>query len=91
MNKYDKKVLEIAPEASSIQELSRRPIRSRFAHFVDMLLDSPLIVLDSFQKGAYYLLVDKTNAELVHIDRDLTVSQKDVTNVISSMGNKRSF
>jgi|SRR5690606_26393599 len=92
MNKYDKKILEIAPNNGSIHELIRRPIRSGFLRFVDMMFDNVLVAADGLSStGAYYLLVGDTSAELVHIEKDLQVSQQNVTQVVQQSVKKRSF
>jgi len=92
MNKYDKKIVEVAPDGETIHELIRRPVRSPLFHFIDILLDSVLWSADGFtSKGAYYLVLDKTKAELIHIERNLDVSHKDVTSVVQVSANKNSF
>lgn len=92
MNKYDEKILGIASAEGTIHELIRRPIRSPFYQFVDILLDNVLFVADGLSsKGAYYLLVKETEADLIHIDRNLNVSRQDVTSVIQAAANKKSF
>lgn len=92
MNKYDTKIHEIASENSTIHELNRRPIRSSFFNFVSIMLDNIPWVVDGFtSKGAYYLILDGTKADLVHIERNLDVSHRDVTRTVQGAANKRSF
>lgn len=92
MNKYDKKILEIAQEGGTIHELIRRPVRSPLIQFIDMMLNNTLWTVDGLrEKGAFYLLLDETKADLVHIERNFNVSHQDVTSVIQSSAHKSSF
>jgi hypothetical protein len=92
MNKYDAKILEIASEDVTIYELMRRTIKSPLVHFIDIMLNSTLMAADAINsKGTYYLLLDETKADIVHIERNLDVSHKDVTHAIQVSLNKKSF
>ena len=69
MNKYDAKILEIASGDVKIYELMRRKIQGPFVRFIDTMLNSTLMAADAINsKGTYYLLLDETKADLVHID-----------------------
>lgn len=92
MNKYDTKVLEVAPKNGTIQELIRRKVRGPFFTFIDMMIGNLFFAADGLSsKGAYYLLVSETKAELIHIEPSLETSQQDVTNVIQHSAHQRSF
>lgn len=92
MNKFDNKILEIAPKEGTIHDLLRRKVRSGLFQFVDMMYNNIFLTIDHLEStGAYYLIVEKNKATLVHIDKDLQVSRKDITNIIQTSGNKNSF
>lgn len=83
MKKYEKKILELAPESGTIYELLRRPVRSKLVHFIDMMFDSLLLVADGLKSnGAYYLLMNEAKADLVHITPDLDVSKANVSTAV---------
>lgn len=93
MNKYDVKINEIAPEASTIHELICRPVRSPFFQFVNIIFDSIPWVVDGIaaSQGAYYLIINESKADLVHMERNLDLSQSNVTSAVQKSANKRSF
>lgn len=92
MNKYDKKILKIAPDNCTIHELIRRPVRSPFFHYMNIILDNIPWMGDGFtSKGAYYLVINETKGDLAHIERNLDVSHKDVTNAVQISADKRAF
>ncbi len=92
MNKYDAKILEIASSSGTIHELLRRPVRNPLFQLIDIMLNNTLWAVDGLvSKGAYYLLLDETKADLVHIERNLDVSRIDVTSVVKDSAKKRSF
>lgn len=92
MNKYEKKIYEIAPNDVTIHELFRRPVRSPLFKFIDMMFDNIFMIKDSFPtNGAYFLLMDQNKAELVNITKDLTVSKIDVTDAVGKAAGNKSF
>lgn len=92
MNKYDKKILEVAPNDVIIHELICRPVRSSLFQAIDLLLDNLFFISDGLKaKGTYYLLSDDKKVTLAHIERDLQVNYKDVTTAIQQTQNRRTF
>lgn len=94
MNKYDRRLFEVATEVGVVHELLRRPIRSRLFKLVDLMFDNIGWTFDGLSsKGAYYLVItpDRMVAMVYHIDRNLEVTTWDVTSVVQAMAGKKSF
>lgn len=92
MNKYEKKILELAPEQATIHELLRRPKRSALFHFFDLLFDNIFWVADGFKtRGTYFLVTNNEQATLFHISPELDVTSEDITATIQTAAHKKSF
>lgn len=92
MNKYEKKILELAPEQATIHELLRRPKRSALFHFFDLLFDNIFWVADGFKtRGTYFLVTNNEQATFFHISPELDVTSEDITATIQAAAHKKSF
>lgn len=92
MNKYEKKILELAPEQATIHELLRRPKRSALFHFFDLLFANIFWVADGFKtRGTYFLVTNNEQAALFHISPELDVTSEDITATIQATAHKKSF
>lgn len=78
MNKYQKKILEIAPAGAEVYELVNKKIRSTETQVLDFLMDYAISFYDAIsnlrKRVHYYLVIHENNTELVEISKDLSVS-----------------
>jgi len=95
MNKYDKKVLRVAPKSAKIYELLQKKDRGAKGQIIELLFDSILSVGEALKqietRGAYYLVMNDHKAELVRIHKDLAVSNQDITSLVQISSGKKQF
>ncbi len=95
MNKYDKKLAEIAPKHATIYELTREDVETTSEGIADMFLGGLFRIGKLLRKpqfvGAFYLIINDKESDLVHIQRDLIVKKYDVTNTIQAASSRKQF
>ena len=95
LNKYDKAVIELVSEDAIIYELIQEKINSTRGQIIDFILEGVLAFVvalkDLKKRDAYYLVIYEKKTELVHIQRNLNISHKDVTSAVQAAAEKRSF
>lgn len=92
MNKYDAKIIETTPADATIYELMQHTIRGPFSTFIDIMFNNLLFIADRVKTdGAYYLVLHNAMAELICVKHDLSISHHDVTKVVQSTSNRKSF
>lgn len=84
MTKYERKLLEIVNQEAVIYELTREIIKETKVSFLDIIFDNVFSLIEAIKelnkKAAYYLVIDKGEAELIEIKKDLTTSRHNLKN-----------
>ncbi|WP_449537679.1 hypothetical protein [Ferdinandcohnia sp. Marseille-Q9671] len=95
MNKYDEKVIQYAPQDTVIYELIRKKKHDTGGQIVNFLLEGILSAGTAVKQlqtgGAYYLLMNDKKAELVTVQRNLDLSQQDVSRFVGRSSGKKHF
>ncbi|MGN7300162.1 hypothetical protein [Ferdinandcohnia sp. SAFN-114] len=95
MNKYDEKVLKVAPKGAVIFELLQKEVRSTKGNIVDFLLDGILsfgsAVKQLETRETYYLIMNENEAKLITMQKDLTISNKNITSAVQIASEKKHF
>lgn len=95
MNKYDKKVLEVAPIGAVIYELLQKEDRGSNGKIIDFLLEGILsfgsAVKQLETRETYYLIMNENEADLVPIQMDLTISNQDISSAVQIASGKKYF
>lgn len=95
MNKYDEKVLQVAPKNAVVYELLRKKTRGSKGEIINFLLEGLLSFGDAVKqldtREAFYLVMNENNAELVTLQNDLTSANLDVTSSVQISSGKKHF
>lgn len=95
MNKYDQKVIEFAPKNAKIYELTRKKAHGKNGQVLELIFESVLsfgnAVKQLEERDAYYLVMENQRALLYKIERNLNLSQKDITDTVQLLSGKKDF
>lgn len=96
MNKYEKKVLEVASKDALIYELTKEKLKGKIGNIFDFITFGLVSFGDGVKQlgsiqGAYYLLIEGKQADLVHIHHNLDVEYDNVTHQVQGASNRRTF